>query len=350
MTALQIVSFDSCCKTALAAGIGKKLANAGNKVGYIKPVHIVVRDEKANCQDAVFIKKALELDDTVEALCPIHVSQEELWKSLSEDAESSVARIKAACEKNATGKDILIVESPGGVKGDKVAELAAATLADKLNSKVIVVVCYSTGYRNQELIQYAKKLGDKLVGLIINRVPETKTASLQREAADYLKNEGITLLGVLPESRSLMGVSIGEIAAAVGGEMITSKDKVDDLVENVMLGAMTPDSGKDYFNRLKNKAVVTRSERSDMQLAALETSVKLLIISNGKPAKSVMVKAEDKKVPVMLVSKGVQDIVAGIEQALSAARFNNAIKLKTMSSLLESKVDMKAVNAALGIK
>ncbi len=349
MTALQIVSFDSCCKTTLAAAIGKKLLNAGKKVGYVKPLHVIEKGEKDDCPDAVFMKKALELDAS-EVLCPIHISQEDLWKSLSEDAENFGGKIKAACGKTAANRDVLLVESPGGVKGDKVAELAAVTLADKLSSKVIIVVCYSTGYRDQELIQFAKKLGDKLIGLIINRVPETKATALQKEASEFLKNENIALLGVLPESRALLGISVAEIAAAIGGDLLTSPDKAGDLVENVMLGAMTPDSGRDYFNRLKNKAVVTRSERSDMQLAALETSVKCLIISGGKPTISVMVKAEDKKVPIVVADGGIQDIVAGIERALSAAKFNNTGKLQAVTGLLEGRVDLKALNTALGLK
>lgn len=350
MTALQIISFDSCCKTALAAGIGRKLLNAGKKVGYIKPVHILSGGEKPDCADAAFMRRSLELTDAIEVICPLHIGQEELWKSLSEDASSFSARIADACHKAAAGKDVLIVESPGGVSGDKVAELAAATISEKLGSKAILVVCYQSGLRQQELVQFAQRLGDRLVGVIINRVPEGRLSDVQKEAAEHLKGANITLLGVLPESRALMGASVAEIAAAINGEIITFPDKAAELVENVMLGAMTPDSGRDYFNRLKNKAVVIRSERSDMQLAALETPVKCLVVCGSRPSASVMVKAEDKKVPVVITSSGMQEIVAGIEKAMAAAKFDSKGKLQVMGNLLESKVDLKAINTALGLK
>jgi BioD-like phosphotransacetylase family protein len=348
MTVLQIISFDSCCKTTLAAGFGKKLLNSGRKVGYIKPVHARDKGDAADCVDAEFMKGVLEIPDGVEVLCPLHVSQEDLWKSLSEDIENFTAKIKADCDKAASGKDVLIMESPAGLKGNKVAELAATTMLEKLGGKAVLMVCYDTGYKNQELVQFAKKLGDKLVGLVINRVPEAKASAVQKEAGDYLKAENIVLLGVIPESRALMGASIAEITSAIGGELLTFKEKAGDLVENVMLGAMTPDSGKDYFSRLKNKAVVTRSERADMQLAALDTQVKCLIISGGKPTTSVMVKADDKKVPLIVVDKDIQDIVGGIEQALAAARFNNRGKLQVISNLMENRIDFKALNTALG--
>ncbi len=73
----------------------------------------------------------------------------------------------------------------------------------------------------------------------------------------------------------MLGVTVAEISRAIDGDIILFKDKANDLVENVMLGAMSPDSARDYFSRLRNKAVVTGFQRADLQLAALETSTKV---------------------------------------------------------------------------
>jgi hypothetical protein len=61
-----------------------------------------------------------------------------------------------------------------------------------------------------------------------------------------------------------------------------------------------------------------------------------------------MVKADDKKVPLIVVDKAIQDIIGGIEQALAAARFTNPGKLQVISNLMENRIDFKALNAALG--
>ena len=349
MITLQIVSYGLCGKSALCAGIGKKLVNSGKKVAYIKPLCVTGQDKPDDCSDALFISEALELGESKEQACPINISQEELWRNLSENADSFSARIKAACDAVAGGKDVLIVESPGGLKGDQVSTLACFTIAEKISTKVILLLCYSTSFKDNDFVQAAKKFGDKLAGVVINQVPEAKVSAVQAEASEYFKSQSIVLLGVIPEARALAGVSVSEVAAAVSGEIISSKDKAGDLIENVMLGAMSPDSGKDYFNRKKNKVVVTRSERADMQLAALETSTKCLIVTGNKPTASVMVKAEDKKVPVMVVNKDVKDVIAGIEQALANARFQNAQKLQAVTAILDSRFDYKALNAALGI-
>jgi hypothetical protein len=148
----------------------------------------------------------------------------------------------------------------------------------------------------------------------------------------------------------LLGVTVGDIAGAVDGEIINFKDKAGELVENVMLGAMSPDSARDYYNRLRNKAVVTRYERADMQLAALETSTRCLVVSGRRPSTSVMVKSEDKKVPVIVTNKGVNEIISGIERSLAAAGFRQSQKLQVMTAMLDSRFDYKALNTALGLK
>lgn len=348
MIALQIVSYGLYGKTALCAGIGKKLINSGKKVAYIKPLHVTGQSRPEDCSDAMFVNEALELGQSKEQSCLIHITQEELWRNLSENAESFSSRIKAGCDAVAEGRDILIIESPGGIKGDQVSSLACFTIAEKTGSKVILLISYPDGFDDNNFIGDAKKFGDSLAGVVINQVPESRLSVVQGQAAECFKAQSIKLLGVIPEARALMGVSVGEVVATINGEILCSPDKAGDLIENVMLGAMSPDSGRDYFNRKRNKAVITRAERADMQLAALETSTRCLIVTGRKPNASVMVKAEDKKVPVVLVSREINEIIAGIEQALSHARFQNAQKLQAMTTILDNSFDYRMLNAALG--
>ena len=350
MTNLQIAAYDPCGKTALCAGIGKKLANSGKKVGYIKPIHVTAQGSKDECLDAIFMNEALELGENKDQLCPLHISQEELWRNLSEDALSFSNKIKAACEKAASGKDILVIESPGAIKNDQVATLACYTLAEAINARVILLICYCSDYREAEILQVAQKLADKLVGVVLNQVPVSKLTRVRDECVEYFKSNGVNVLGVLPESRPMSGVNVGEISMAINGDIILFKDKANDLVENVMLGAMSPDSARDYFSRLRNKAVVTGYQRADMQLAALETSTRCLIVTGQKPSSSVMVKAEDKKVPVIVAQKDASDVIRGIEQALASAGFHHPQKLQAMSAMLDTGFDYKALDTSLGLK
>jgi len=350
MTNLLIAAYDPGGKTALCAGIGKKLANSGKKIGYIKPIHVIAEGAEDQCLDAAFMGEALELGESREQLCPIHIKQAELWRCLSEDAENFSSRLKTACDKAGAGKDFLMIESPGSFKHDQVSTLAAYTIAEKLDARVVLLINWCSDYREADILQAVEKLGSRLVGVVLNRVPSSKISMVQAECVAYFKEKGIAVLGVLPESRVLLGVTVGEIASAVDGEIIAFKDKAGELVENVMLGAMSPDSARDYYSRLRNKAVVTRCERADMQLAALETSTRCLVVSGSRPSTSVMIKAEDKKVPVIVAAKDINEIVGGIERSLVGAGFQHLQKLQAMTALLDSRFDYKALNAALGLK
>ena len=348
MTILQIASFESCGKTALCAGIGKKLINSGRKVGYIKPVNIVAAASDG-CIDAGFVKEALELSEDSTQLYVINASQEELWHDLSEDAEKFSMKVKSACNSIAACKDILILESPGSLKNDKVATLACYTIAENVNSQVILLLCGSSDYRDAEIKQVVDKLGNRLAGVVLNCVPEGKYSRVKAECEEYFKSMAVNVLGVLPENRALLGVSVKEIEEAMEGQIISCQQKEGDLVENVMLGAMTPDSAKEYFARRNNKAVITRAERPDMQLAALETSTRCLIVTGKRPSAPVIVKAEDKRVPVVVVEKEIEDIIRGIEQALANTKFCNLHKLAVFMPMLENSLDFGMLGSKLAI-
>ena len=120
------------------------------------------------------------------------------------------------------------------------------------------------------------------------------------------------------EDRRPSAVSIGELAEYVKGEILNCPEQSGELVENLMVGAMCVDPTPLYFNLKSNKAVITRGDRADIQLGALETSTKCLIITGGiKPIPSVMQRAEEAMVPVILVSKDTSATLADIENSLS---------------------------------
>ena len=94
---------------------------------------------------------------------------------------------------------------------------------------------------------------------------------MEKQVSPLFNNAGIPVLGEIPEDRALLTITIGEVAAAIQGEILNNAEKSPELVENIMLGAMSVDSGLEYFGRKGNKAVIVKNDRPDLQLAALET-------------------------------------------------------------------------------
>jgi hypothetical protein len=161
---------------------------------------------------------------------------------------------------------------------------------------------------------------------------------------------GFKVLGVIPEDRALLTLTVAELAREVKGEIVVGDGNTSALVESIMLGAMSPDHGPEYYQHKQNKAVVIRAERPDMQLAALDTSTRCLVLA-GKTAPIPMVlrRAEQKRVPVISAKDGgVSAVVANIERALRVARFNTE-KATRADELVEQQLDLGELYRNLGL-
>ena len=348
MVALYITSTESSGKTALCAALGRKLIQRGAKVGYMIPVKVVESDKDEGCPDADFIKDVLKLTEANEAVCPIKLSREELSKRLTTGSDKLSQDIKSEYQKIARGKDIVLMEGLGNVS-TKVSTSACYTVADTVGADVIVVLNYPVSSDLPHVVQMSKKV--KLIGVVANLLPQSKIEKVKQQITDVLDKGGIKLLGAVPEIRGALGVTVLELAQVLGGEILSSPDRSGEIIENVMVGAMTVDSGLTYFNRKENKAVVIRSERSDMQLAALQTPLKCLILTNGgKPLPAIVLQAQEKQVPIVSVKLDTASAIAGIEKALAETSFRNTRKLEMFERVLDSCFDFEALYSRLGLK
>ena len=114
-------------------------------------------------------------------------------------------------------------------------------------------------------------------------------------------------------------VTIKDIVECVQGEVLNSKERLADTVTSLMVGVMCVDPSPLYFGQKSDKAVITRGDRTDIQLGALETSIKCLVLTGGtKPLPVVLARAKEKNVPVILVQKDTPATLAQLEQCLSA--------------------------------
>jgi len=132
--------------------------------------------------------------------------------------------------------------------------------------------------------------------------------------------------------------------------MLNNGEKSMALVESVMTGAMCVDSGLDYFGRKSNKAVVVRHDRPDMQMAALETATRCLVISGGgEPIDYVRFKAEEKNIPVIMTQNDTDTVIKHIEALLESTRFHQDKKLNKLAEILQQNLDFKAIYSGMGL-
>jgi len=322
-------------KTAICAGLGKHLLGDGRKIGFFKPL---IADSKQPPiegidSDAAFMKHIFALEELADCLCPV-----------ISDESNLTSRIKEAYTRVSRGKDVVIIE------GICEQSQACYKVVEALEARVIIVEGYSKERPETGVTNSYKEFGQYLLGVVLNKVPRSQLEHVCGEMSTHFGEAGINILGVLPEDRVLFTLTIGELAEHIQGEMLSCAEKSAELVENLMLGAMGVDPGPEYFSRKANKAVVIRGERPDMQLAALETSTRCLVLSgNTAPTPALLYRAEGKKVPIILAKGDTITIVMSIEDALSKTRFNQEKKLPKLTEIMEQRFNFQAVYQGLGL-
>ncbi len=342
MAALYVTSSQAGVgKTAVCAGLGKHLMGDGKKVGFFKPIVADIKSPpiEAIDSDTAFIKHVLALEEPIDSLCPVIRRQGNLTN-----------RIKKAYAKVSTGKDVVIVEGIWRQRpGSKPIE-ASYEIVEALDARVIIVEGYSQELSKAKFIDKYKDFGEYLLGVVLNKVPRSQMEQVYNQLSAQFGGVGIDVLGVLPEDRVLFGLTIGELAERIQGEILNCTEKSAELVENFMLGAMTVDPGPDYFGRRADKAVVVRGERPDMQLAALETSTKCLVLSGDvSPIHTVLQGAEDKGIPIILTKGDTVATVMSVEQALGKTKFNQEKKLPRLAEIMEQNFNFQALYRGLGL-
>ena len=293
------------------------------------------------------MKQLLGLDEQVESLCPVSASVEELAAGVDETEPPWLKKMEEACSSVSQGKDFVLVEGLPGFEAGSDAARIAGRIVDALKAKAMLFVPHDADVEQDRIVAAAKMLGDNLLGVVLNAVPERRIDLVKSGIVASLERDGVRVLGVLPEDRALLGVTVGELAEHVGGSILNSQDRSNELVENLMVGAMSVDSALTYLGLKSNKAVVTRGDRPDIQLAALETSTRCIVLTgNIEPPPSILSRARELEVPIVIVEKDTTSTMEALESVFDKVAFCNGEKMERLGQILEKGLDLEAVFAA----
>lgn len=341
-------------KTALALGIGLKLQSAGHKVGYFKPISTqpLYVEGKLVDEDAEFVHRMLNIDTPTELLSPVIVD-ETLFESLIAGTEKRdfVQEVKTAHQKVGAGKDILLIEGGGSMRDGYTVGLSVVGLVDMLDLPTLGVVRYRDGLKLlDDVLALQYRLDKHLLGVIINSVPPGALDQVKAPVTKYLERRGVKVYGVLPSQQLLMSISVGEVIQLLNAKVLTGDNQRDRLIENFSVGAMTAEAALPRFRRTPNKAVITGGDRSDMQAAALETStVALILTGNLQPGPTIVKRAEELGVAILLVPGSTIEAVQAVEKVFGKTRLSLPEKLNHFKSMLDASLDWTRLFADMGV-
>jgi len=342
-------------KTALSLVLGRILQERGFKIGYMKPLSFQPWrfGDKLADEDAAFVRDALGLTTQPWDLSPIVVTAEFLQERLHASDDTDLLDVVLEKAKEASeGKDVMIYEGGGTLREGYVVGLPTIKVAKELNSKILAIIRYKDRRHLLDDVLTAKsRIGDDLGGVIINRVPSDAQEFITRDAIPFLKNQGIKIFGILPESRALGALTLQEMYDVLEAELLTESYNPEASIEALMVGAMTAEAALSRFRKQANKAVITGGDRSDIQLAALETSTSCLILTgNLHPSPLVIKQAEDLGVAIFLVPTSTMETVENVEGLLGKTRIGQKSKLDKFEKLVNQYVDIQGLLDSFGLK
>src|SRR5512145_1145042 len=346
MKSLYITSIEPYSgRTAVCLALGTHIQSDGYKVGYLKPLSLQPWNIEGHIadEDTAFVKEALGLSAEPWELSPVVITPEYLRDCMDtldflppEGDPDRLQQVKAAFDAASAGQDILLLEGGGSLREGYVVGLPTPLVAQHLHSKALAIVKYSDHVRTlDDALTAQYRLGELLSGVILNRIPEDAQNFVDKTAIPYLEGKGIPVLGKLPDVHSLAALTVNEIIQALNAEVLTKHVRPQALVENLTIGAMTADTALSRFRKYARKAVITGGDRTDIQLAALETSTTLLILTgNLRPSPLVVRQAEEFGVTILLVPNNTLETVESIERLFGKTRLGHSAKLKQFQTLL----------------
>lgn len=339
-------------KSAVILGMAHQLKEKGIDLAYGKPIGTCLSESKMDNldEDVRFIARTLDL--TENRLLPTLLSLDEatIARRIAGSDPASYSHILQESLQT-PGGDLVLLEGTGTLDEGLLFDLSLLQMAQTLNASVVLVSRYHSGLVVEGLMAAKQKLGDYLIGVLINDVPLEQLEQVETQVKPFLEQRDIEVLGILPQSDILRSVSVGELVHQLDAEVLCRPDRMELMVQSLKIGAMNVNSALEYFRKGHNMAIVTGGDRTDIQLAALETSTQCLILTGHMPpTPAVLSRADDLEIPILSVDLDTLTTVEIIDRTFGQVRVHEPIKVQTISQLMATSFNVDRLLAKLGME
>lgn len=225
-----------------------------------------------------------------------------------------------------SGSSVSIIE---GSSGDLEADF---NLAEEVDANVILLAGI-----DDDVDQAANALGDRLAGVILNKVARYRDVHADR-MVEALSSEGVNCIGWIPEDRRLAASTVDTVIGHLEGELAFATDTTSELVDNVLIGGLVLDWGPFYFRSQDNTCVVVRAGRPDVQISALQSdTTRAMVLTGGeKPIDYVFYEARTKRIPLIIVDGDTHATMDALDE-MEPTGFSHPEKLSRISQLLSER-------------
>ena len=346
-------------KTTTSLGLLSALQKQFPRIGYIKPVgqrFVEIAEHKID-EDTVLMDAVYQLNCPLVDMSPIAVEPDFTRKYLSEASNDAlVRRIQKSFDRVAWEKDFVLCEGSGHAGVGAVFDLSNAQVAKALGAKVVLVTRGGIGKPVDEVaLNHAlfEKHGVEVIGVIINKVLPDKLDYIAEFTRKGLKRKGLELLGVLPLQPILVKPTLATIRDELSAENLSARKRLTQLVENIVVAAMTADNVTKHFRR--GTLIITPGDREDIVLAAAaaaqanpaETLSGLVLTDNLRPSPATLEVIRQLNFPVLLAAEDSYEVASKVHDIIVKTRPDDAEKIAVIRDLIAQHVDVAKLVGAL---
>lgn len=329
-------------KSATVLGLSHQLQQKGLDIAYGKPLGNCFGSAQAAVveADVEFVAKMLNLPQNRILPTLLLLDEASIQRRLSGEDEINYQQRTAQYLQKPEG-DLVLLEGPGNLEEGRLFDLSLMQVAEGVDAKVLLVGRYKSVFSIETLLSAKQRLGDRLIGVLINEIPTEELEVVDTSIRPFLERQGIPVLGMLPKSDLLRSVRVEELVNQLQAEVLCRSDRLDLMVESLAIGAMNVNAALKYFRLRRNMAVVTGGDRVEIQLAALESSTQCLILTGQLPPTSfILTKAEELEIPILSVDLDTLTTVEIVDRTFGQVRLHEPIKVQCIRGLMAKHFDI----------
>ncbi|MDR2892746.1 MAG: AAA family ATPase [Deltaproteobacteria bacterium] len=359
-------------KTLCACSLGVILQKRGYRVGYMKPMGYEHKQVEAGRGDAgaLVVQELLGQEAMPEKLTPLlrpsgwpdlgaWFSPLSSGSSFGQPGPANPAGpsaqlndIRQAYAEISRGNDLTLVSGSGIFPAwGQFAGLDGLTLVNELDLRVLLVESCEDGFDFDSVLFMRKLLGERLCGVILNKIAPADLPLYQKLAATFLESRGVRVLGLIPQEPELNVIRCMQLSYELNGRIVAGNNSASALgIKDFIIGSMQVESFMAYMRSRSACAVITGGDRADLQLAAMCGKENCLVLTgNIGPGELVRSRAEQADVPVIVVREDTYTVARRIARILKGRKFNDLRQMDFGLRLLQNNADVDGLLACLGL-
>jgi hypothetical protein len=344
-------------KTMVSLGLIAALRGRGLEVGFIKPVgqrYVQVGDFMVD-EDSYLMNEVFKLEASLEDMSPVVVGRGFTAEYIDNPTILPLwERIRKSYAAVSKGKEVVVIEGTGHAGVGSVFDLGNAVVANFLEAKALLISCGGIGRPIDELVlnqALFEKHGVEIAGVIINKVQAERLEKIRDYAQRGLARLGMSLLGVIPQRKALSNATVRQIRDEMKAELVGGEAGLDETVQSIVVGAMTPHRAMDHFTR--RTLVITPGDREDIILAAMSSCaagigkaycVSGICLTGGlRPHKTVLRLIRRTDIPVMVVPEDTYTAASKISDFVVKIRPTDQEKIRIAARLTREYLDLDSL-------